>query len=170
MSLIFIESGTSATGDFKFYDIADTNVTSVTTPTLIGAARCIKTSTGDPAGTNTFGKYNILADTGRRFHFVLRFEVLPAADTVFLAVRTSGDAGCWGLMLRTNGTIAFVNGAGTITTNGAGTTVLATETVHSICISYTVTNGTTNAFKIYVNHNIELNITNQSITAASSRV
>lgn len=170
----YIESGTSATQDFTFYDIGV--ITDGTNGTVTSSSQAVKSSvrsilaatnsggngTYCVAGASTFSGANILADAGTRISFYFRFHGTPtlpgggaAAD--FLAVNTSSDTAVFGVSLTTGLKIAIVtDGSVALAT---GSTVLSADTDYRITVQYVITSTTNFTINVYLNGTLEVTAT-----------
>lgn len=166
MTTTFIESGTDATQDFSFYASTGGTVASAIDQQFTGP-RSIKLSTGaGPTTAVVQTAAGVMADTGSRVSFRVRFDTLGAIQ--FFSIATSGATPVFGFNLggASNNNLKIVNSAAAQL--GLGATVLAVNTWYRISASYTVTNTTTWRIDVYINGVLELSLNSGSVTVASS--
>ncbi len=162
MATFFLESGTDATQDTKFYTVSTSGVAAAASATdqAHTGSRSLKltvttggaTTTVEAAAWNNGLVAGISGDTGRRISFWFRYDTTPTTDVTFLRLRTSGGTTVYTAQLSTAGKLnQLPQGA----TAANGTTVLAANTWNEATLSYYITNTTTFAFKLYINNILE---------------
>lgn len=168
MAIVYLESGTDATGDFAFFSSTSGTVASDNTVSKTGP-RSIKLSTvAGPTTAFALTPAATAANSGTRVTFWFRFDALPAANSQFFYVLTNGSSVVFSIVL-TPGGLLRIGPIGVSAVNG--TTVMAINTWYRISFAYTITNATTYQIDGYVNGVREITIVNSGTmtTTATDR-
>lgn len=165
-TVTFLEPGTDATQDFTFWqggtDATGTGatLTSATDQAHTGS-RSIKSFLGSATSSDAIAwtGNGFLADAGTCLSMWVRFAGLPTVTkTAFLQLSDNGfNNNIIDLGLTTTGTIACGSeGVGLL---GTGTAVVVAATWTRVSVSYTITDTTHYAIKIYVNGVLDQSLT-----------
>lgn len=168
MSVLFLEPG----GDADFA----VNTQTTTPPgfwdsTLTGGATIatdfvhtphLKSIKYAPSGSNTVNSpASSCGSSGGRVSFYIYLNHLPAADNYIFTLLTNGPASMVRIQLRTTGALQLLQAGGTqISTDSS--TLLTTGRWYRICLAYTWSSQTVNAWRVYIDGS--LNITSGSVT------
>lgn len=163
-SIVFIEPGTDATGDFAFYTSTSGTVASDATVSRTGP-RSIKLSTGSPAVQARAQADTVLADAGRRISFWYRQSATTPAQANMLSIQDGSGLSVCVFNLLTNGTLRIAPSGATA---ADGTTVFAVNTWHRISIAYTITNTTTFKFVLWIDGILQATATAGTLTRTGS--
>ncbi len=108
------------------------------------------------------------ADAGTRMSMYLYLVTLPAdGDRSFLRFRTINNGGDVLLIkLTTAGVLKITNSAGTQL--GSTGSTLSTGVWYRICISYTITNSTTNSIKLFLNGSTDITLSNVTLSSTGT--
>ena len=161
MATIFQEPGTDATFGFQFWTSATGGVTSDTAQVNTGP-RSIKCDSGAGNTVPIISRINTLADAGRRISFYIRFIDFPSSTIpIYNEHPPAGNVG-FTLEITSGGILQVWDGRPDATKAqiGSNGSTLSTGTWYRICISYTITNSTTNEIRIYLNGTLDISITN----------
>lgn len=155
----FLDPGSEATQDMKFWLATVGTVTSATDQVHTGT-RSIKMASGaGPAAANLRGFDGVLADSGTQISFWFRFDAAPAATATVMTLRKAGAiTNVIPTQLNTSSqlVVAPTGGTGSVT----GATTLSTNTWYRICISYYVTSTSDYQIKVYLNGVLEITANN----------
>jgi hypothetical protein len=110
-----------------------------------------------------------LADAGSRISFYIYIVARPSvAKQTFARLLTSGSVSCVRIYMTSAGVIQLWNtGTAQIGTDGA---TLSTGQWYRISLAYTITNGTTNRFELFVDGVSSISITNATITNVATSI
>ena len=165
-NLIWMESGSDATGDLSFYASTSGTVASATDQAYTGA-RSIKLSSGSPAvAAIAISPLGVLADAGRRISFRMRYDVSMGSNP-FFTIRDASNNSVFQLNL-TTGSNRILQIIPTGATTVSGTTPNPLDTWARYVVAYTITNTTTFRFDIYINGVFEASATAGTMTRVGS--
>jgi len=165
MATQFLEPGGDATFDTNIWPAAQGSP-AVATDFVHGGH--IKSMKYRAANQDYLIGSNFVTDAGGRISFWAYFNALPTGSTgVFFASEQTGDgAVVFGLGLSTGGALQLLNSAlSQIGSNGA---TLATGAWNRISIAWTITSGSVNTLKIFVNGTISITVTNATLANITS--
>jgi len=119
-----------------------------------GAASCFLQKTG------------ILADTGSRVSLYIYLNALPTATANIFAFYNSVGTQKVAVRLTSAGVLQLWDAANAqIGTNGS---TLSTGTWYRISLAYTITNTTTNEFRLFKNGSLDISVTNATLTGTGT--
>jgi hypothetical protein len=158
---IFMESGTDATKDFKFWSFAPTGGSSDCATAETGPCS-IQVNSGAGQAVSVAIACGVLADAGRRISFYYKFDNFGTIDALFAKLYTAGP----GNNLINFGVQQSSKKLYIQSTANLGSTVLSTGTWYRITISYTVTDTTHNQWRLYLNGNStpEVSLSNYTLS------
>ncbi len=156
MAVVFIESGGDATLGLQHY-VASAGLVTVDQSVAYTGPASIKCDTA-AGNAEAYFTNNQAADAGRRISFRFRFSALPAATANICTLSTSGINPVASVRLRADGKLQL--GADTL---AVGSTALAVNTWYRISFAYTITSGTVNQFRIFLNGSLEVTKTNANL-------
>jgi hypothetical protein len=159
----FIESGSDATGDLKFF----TSMVGVVSSDLSNphtGPRAIKADSSNPANFAFVRKDGVLSDAGRRISFYFQYASAPAATTNILRLLAGGTNVTGG----GQGTISLTTANRLSLYGQIGTTTLAPNTWYRITLAYTISSTTVNEFRLYLNGTLQASRTNLTLAAAGT--
>ncbi len=114
-------------------------------------------------GTNgQLQRNTIMADAGTRVSFYLYIETLPSATSTILTALTAANATVVPIRLTSTGVLQLWNA--TTAQIGSNGSTLSTGVWYRISYVYTITNTTTNEFRLFKDGVIDISITNATIT------
>lgn len=167
MTTTFIESGTAATQDTKFYSAMTGTVASATDQAHTGT-RSLKLSTGSPAASATASApTGVLADAGRRWSFWWLSDTAPAAVTDVVIALTSGGTFVFSIRFNTNRTLQIrPNGPSVVNAS----TAVSLNAWHRISVGYTITNTTTWRIDLYLDGVFQASATSGTLTTTGTSI
>lgn len=153
-TVTWLESGTDATQDTKFWPtVSGVRVTSDNTVSNTGP-RSLKMDNGNPQVTQSVSSpAGIFVGSGSQFQMWWRFSALPGVTATFVQIQNATPTNVISLQINTTGNLVMVPSGVAGTT---GSTVLAVGTWYRIGISFYVTDSTHFTFKVYINDVLEL--------------
>ena len=160
MATIFMESGTDTTQGFQFWTSATATLVTSDSAVANTGPRSIKYDSGGAGTVSQTSKNSILADAGRRISFYIRFTNFPASTiSIYHAPPPTGN-NHFKLKITSGGVLQLFDGqsTGSNVQIGSDGSTLSTGVWYRICISYTITNSTTNEIRVYLNGNLDISV------------
>lgn len=155
-----MESGSDATFGLEFWS-SKTGSTSDSTQAKTGP-RSVKCDSGAGNLAASVGQANVLADAGRRISFWVRFTDLPNSTTSIYTQPPPVGNNHFKLKITSAGVLQLFDGrsAAANTQIGSDGSTLSTGVWYRICIAYTITNGTTNEIRVFLNGSLDISVSN----------
>ncbi len=153
----FMEAGTDATNDTTFYTTTGTAPTSSTTQ-FHGSPRSLKINAGSLGGVIKSG---ILADAGRRISMWVYSEA-SVSQPLFRIQQPGGNSEAT-VSIWSDDTVKFTYGLSN--TQVAGSNTITSGAWHQVVMAYKITSTTVNEFRIYVDGNLEISLTNITLSS-----
>jgi hypothetical protein len=126
-------------------------VTSDSTQSKTGP-RSLKCDSGAANDQAYIAKDSILADAGRRISAYVRFDAAPSSNATIISLIGPSSVN---LQLNTLRKLVLLGTTGSAT--------LSTNTWYRIAFSYTITNTTTNEFRVFVNGTQDISVSNATL-------
>ncbi len=152
MATIFLEPGSSASGDLSFWTSVTGTVTSDNV-SPIRNPRSIKIATATPGNVTING----IVPSPRRISFRYRFQILPASDCTVMSVTNATPLTVFNILMTSAGKLKInAVGAGSAT----GNTALTVNSPCRITVSFTLTSSTVFSIFVYINGKFEVSFSN----------
>ena len=168
----FLESGTSATNGFEFWQSNTAGTTSDTAVIHNLQPRSIKaTSTFGTVNVNVTSPSSILADAGCSISFYVNFTSFETITEIPNCwIQTSGAVNIFSLATTSSGVLQLRTGAAGGAQLDSNGSTLVTGTWYKITISYTITSTTVFNIKVFVNGVSDITATSGTLgTTVSSQ-
>lgn len=174
-AVLFLEAGTDATQDLKFYGTSYTSggtIASASDQAHTGT-RSLKAdipSSGAAGSTYAFiytsSTVRVVQDAGAAVSFWARWSATPSDPAILASIADQNEVNDI-LTIKLNSTgVIRVSGIGVTAKNG--TTVLSANTWYRISFAYVITTTTNWSVKVYVNGTLEITYTNADGTLTSA--
>ncbi len=109
----------------------------------------------------------IITDAGGRISFYVYFAALPTSTATFFQTLTGGNSNIVSVRLTSAGVLQLAQG-NTPTQIGSNGSTLSTGTWYRISLAFTLTDGTTNEWRLFKNGVLDITVSNATINNTSS--
>src|ERR1043166_7679830 len=162
MATTFLEAGTAATFGLEFWT-AFGGFGEASEATIVHTGpRSLKLP-----NYGSVRKDSVCQDSGTRVTFYVYFSALPPSSLDFCRVNSTTTGKQIEIRLLSTGILRLQDGN---SNTFDGTTVLATATWYRISLAYTITNATTNEFRLFLNGALERSVSNTTTGVGTGTV
>lgn len=152
MAIILLDSASNATSGAQGW----TGTVSSSTEQARTGLRSLKATTeGDE-----FKRTGLFADAGRRFSFAIYLTGSPSTERAVAIIAEAGEGTVIAIRLTADRVLRLFSNAVQVGDDGS---TLATGQWYRLCLSWTLLNTTTNEFRLYLDGEIDISLTNANL-------
>lgn len=165
MASIFLEPGGDSTFNTDPWDTVNGTVTIVSDIVHGGHQRSMKFG---PSTNSYIVQAGVVTDSGGRVSMYIYFNALPAASETLWSNEKTGDGSVIvGVQITSGGVLQLVQ-SDSKTQIGSNGSTLTTGVWYRLCLAWTITNSTTNQFRLFKNGSLDVTVSNTTLTNTAS--